>query len=117
MEIRYKDDGSFEYFFVLDEVNFCPTIDDYQYEHWRELASDIVIIKDEDIQMEIDSSRETFRGYFEIHNEGGFSPLDLWRCMYEESVRYLGPYGHHFRIIEHVKYDFKKKIVSVSTAT
>jgi len=117
MKIKHRNDGGFRYFFILNGLGFCPTIVDYENEDWRANVSNEVILMKENIRMEIGSSRMALGYYFECYNKGGFSPLDLWRCMYEESVEHIGKELLHLRIIEVVEYNANDGLISVHIAT
>ena len=111
MDIQYRNGGSFKYVFVLnvEGLEIMLHIGDYEDEILRRYIPKDIIVKKEIIWLKISNFT------FVCKNEGGFSPLDIWRCLYEELTKetnrecVLG----NPNVIEIVNYDAAINVVEI----
>lgn len=140
-DIKLALDGSFKLFLTLQGWG-CPTVAAYEDEVRRKSLSnpDEIIIKDEKINIEF-TYPLSVRVEFEYVKKGGFSRMDLWRCIYEgykkiyeeeeaevgdpgsyenlynrkKSNGNYGIWGHYIEelYLESIRYDAKKKLITM----
>ena len=102
--------ASFEISFEVDGI--CPEVGDYTDKDLRSKASAEVLIKKEITEIYFS---EDFS--FSCHSKGGFSLLDIWRCIYEAFVKAFDGHWPDLVFLERISYNAVDNIVSIETGS